>query len=128
LGNFAVKISQLSGCSRKRILRRFSATVVQRQKNYNYCTTQAQLPYKSSHQLFTSALVLDKDFQFTLTTVFHNSLTSIQIWVPYVYEDNLCGLVVRVPGHRSGGPSSIPGATRFSEKWVWNGVHSASRV
>jgi hypothetical protein len=25
----------------------------------------------------------------------------------------LCGLVVRVPGCRSGGPSSIPGATRF---------------
>jgi hypothetical protein len=23
-------------------------------------------------------------------------------------------------------PGSIPGATRFSEKWVWNGVYSAS--
>jgi hypothetical protein len=33
-------------------------------------------------------------------------------------KDHVCGLVVRVPG-----------ATRFSEKqWVWNGVHSASRV
>jgi hypothetical protein len=43
--------------------------------------------------------------------------------------DRLCGLVVRVPGYRSMGPGSIPGATRiFSEKyWVWNGVHSASR-
>jgi hypothetical protein len=30
--------------------------------------------------------------------------------------DRLCGLVVRVPGYRSGGPCSIPGATRFSEK------------
>jgi hypothetical protein len=30
--------------------------------------------------------------------------------------DRLCGLVVRVPGHRSRGPSSIPGAARFSEK------------
>jgi hypothetical protein len=28
----------------------------------------------------------------------------------------LCGLVVRVSGYRSRGPSSIPGATRFSEK------------
>jgi hypothetical protein len=26
------------------------------------------------------------------------------------------GLVVRVPGYRFGGPGSIPGATRFSEK------------
>jgi hypothetical protein len=33
-----------------------------------------------------------------------------------VYFDRLCGLVVRVPGYRSRGPSSIPGATRFSEK------------
>jgi hypothetical protein len=29
--------------------------------------------------------------------------------------DRLCGLVVRVPGYRSRGPVSIPGATRFSE-------------
>jgi hypothetical protein len=44
--------------------------------------------------------------------------------------DRLCGLVVRVPGYRSGGPGSFPGDTRFSEKWwcVWNGVHSASSV
>jgi hypothetical protein len=26
--------------------------------------------------------------------------------------DRLCGLVVRVLGYRSGGPGSIPGATR----------------
>jgi hypothetical protein len=47
---------------------------------------------------------------------------------PTVYgtHDRLCGLVVRVPGCRSWGPGSIPGATKFSEKqWVWNGVHSA---
>jgi hypothetical protein len=37
--------------------------------------------------------------------------------------------VVRVPGYRSRGPGSIPGATRFCEKqWSWNGVHSATRV
>jgi hypothetical protein len=39
-----------------------------------------------------------------------------------------CGLVVRVPGCRSRGLGSIPGATRFSEKWFWNGVYSASSV
>jgi hypothetical protein len=32
------------------------------------------------------------------------------------YHDRLCGLVVRVLGYRSGGPVSIPGTTRFSEK------------
>jgi hypothetical protein len=31
-------------------------------------------------------------------------------------SDRLCGLVVRVLGYRSGGPGSIPGTTRFSEK------------
>jgi hypothetical protein len=42
-----------------------------------------------------------------------------------VFTDCLCGLVVRVPGYRPRGLGSIRGATRFSEKWVWNGVHSA---
>jgi hypothetical protein len=43
--------------------------------------------------------------------------------------DRLCGLVVRVLGYRSRGPGSIPGTTRFCEKyWFWNGVHSASWV
>jgi hypothetical protein len=31
-------------------------------------------------------------------------------------EDSLCGLEVRVPGYKSRGSGSIPGATRFSEK------------
>jgi hypothetical protein len=30
--------------------------------------------------------------------------------------DRVCGLVLRVPGYRSSGPGSIPGATRFYEK------------
>jgi hypothetical protein len=42
--------------------------------------------------------------------------------------DRLCGLVVGVPGYRFRGPGAIPGSTRFSEKWIWNGVHSASWV
>jgi hypothetical protein len=42
------------------------------------------------------------------------------------FSDCLCGLVIRVPGYRSRGPSSIPGATRCCEKqWIWNGVHWA---
>jgi hypothetical protein len=49
------------------------------------------------------------------------------IYVIYKKVDRLCGLVLRVPGYRSRTPGSIPGATRFSDKyWVWNGVHSAS--
>jgi hypothetical protein len=35
-----------------------------------------------------------------------------------------CGLVVRVPGYRSTGPSSIPGATTFSEKCSGSGTGS----
>jgi hypothetical protein len=30
----------------------------------------------------------------------------------FMDDDRLCGLVVRVLGYRSGGPSSIPGTTR----------------
>jgi hypothetical protein len=44
--------------------------------------------------------------------------------VSYVF----CGLVVGVLGYRSRGLGSIPGTIRYSEKWVWNGVHSASWV
>jgi hypothetical protein len=33
-----------------------------------------------------------------------------------VLDDRICGLVVRVLGYRFGGPGSIPGTTRFSEK------------
>jgi hypothetical protein len=41
--------------------------------------------------------------------------------------NRLCGIVVTVLGYRSGGPDSIPGTTRISEKyWVWNGVQLRS--
>jgi hypothetical protein len=41
--------------------------------------------------------------------------------------DELCGIMVRVPGYRSRGPGSILGTTRFSQKqWVCNEVNSAS--
>jgi hypothetical protein len=39
-----------------------------------------------------------------------------EIWYVMWLEDRLCGLVLRVPGYRSRGPGSIPGATRFPEK------------
>jgi hypothetical protein len=45
--------------------------------------------------------------------------TLIRVSAPiyYTYLNTLlCGLVVRVPGYRSRGLGSIPGATRFSEK------------
>jgi hypothetical protein len=51
----------------------------------------------------------------------------IVVVVVVIVVDRLCDLVVRVPGYESRGLGSIPGATRFSEKYlVWNGVHSAS--
>jgi hypothetical protein len=34
----------------------------------------------------------------------------------FIYRGRLFDLEVRVPGYRSRGPGSIPGATRFSEK------------
>jgi hypothetical protein len=37
-------------------------------------------------------------------------------YLVYIFSDRLCGLVVKVPGYRSRGPDSIPGATTFSEK------------
>jgi hypothetical protein len=43
------------------------------------------------------------------------------------FWDRLYALVIRVSGYRSKCPGSIPGGTRFSEKyWVWNGIHSVS--
>jgi hypothetical protein len=42
-------------------------------------------------------------------------LVAIWLWL-WLWLDRLCGLVVTVPGYRSGGPGSIPSATRFSEK------------
>jgi hypothetical protein len=34
----------------------------------------------------------------------------------FVLEYRLCCLVVRIPDHGSGGPGSIPSATKFSKK------------
>jgi hypothetical protein len=52
----------------------------------------------------------------------HDQILTVQLY------NRLCGLVGRVPGYRSTGPGSIPGTTKFSEKWVWNGIHSTSWV
>jgi hypothetical protein len=41
----------------------------------------------------------------------------LHIYISYVaLYGGFCGLVVRVPGYRSRGPGSFPGATTFSEK------------
>jgi hypothetical protein len=45
-----------------------------------------------------------------------NNLTCALIAGSLGIGDRLYGLVVRVPGYRSRGPGSIPGAIRFSEK------------
>jgi hypothetical protein len=47
-----------------------------------------------------------------ITSVFSTGAAAFSI--QWLLNDDLCGLVVRVPGYRSRG--SIPGATRFSEK------------
>jgi hypothetical protein len=36
----------------------------------------------------------------------------------WLVGDRLWGIMVRVPGYRSGSPGSIPDATRFSEKYL----------
>jgi hypothetical protein len=64
-----------------------------------------------------------------MTALVLHPYKTIKTVIICVDEDCLCGLVVRIPGYRSRGLGSIPGATTFSEKyWVWNGVHSASSV
>jgi hypothetical protein len=40
--------------------------------------------------------------------------------------DSLCGLVLRVPGYRSGGPGFDSRRYQIFCEMVWNGVHSAS--
>jgi hypothetical protein len=47
-----------------------------------------------------------------------NYMQLIQLITVHRFKNGgqICRLVVRVPGYRSRGPGSIPGATRFSEK------------
>jgi hypothetical protein len=49
------------------------------------------------------------------TTISNRNITK-HISLKLVLSRRLCGLVVRVLSYRSGGPGSIPGTTRFSEK------------
>jgi hypothetical protein len=49
-------------------------------------------------------------------SIIESSYFNIILKVIFRLVDRLCGLLVRVPGYRSRGPGSIPGATRFSEK------------
>jgi hypothetical protein len=49
-----------------------------------------------------------------IVQAFYNGLKNFAML--HVKRDRLCGLVVRVLDYRSGGPGSIPCATRFSEE------------
>jgi hypothetical protein len=55
-----------------------------------------------------------------ITTATASTTTKLEpnviIVIYYYYCDRLSGLVARVPGYRSRGLGSIPGATGFSEK------------
>jgi hypothetical protein len=42
-----------------------------------------------------------------------NTIMNLGIPIPWLKENRLCGLVVRVLGYRSGGPGSIPGTTKI---------------
>jgi hypothetical protein len=54
----------------------------------------------------------------SVITAVSSDLTSVKmIFICHMKPcDRLCGLVVRVLGYRFGGPGSIPGTIRFSEK------------
>jgi hypothetical protein len=42
----------------------------------------------------------------------HLQNTNLDLCLLCLFQDRLCGLVVRVLGYRSGGPGSIPGTTK----------------
>jgi hypothetical protein len=49
-------------------------------------------------------------------TLFYDHYNEETAFVIEMYKEILWGLAVRVPGYRSRGPGSTPGATRFSSK------------
>jgi hypothetical protein len=57
-----------------------------------------------------------KFFRLFLLYYLNDWISLIKICMYIMPPDSLCGLVVRVPGYRSRGPGSIPGATKLSEK------------
>jgi hypothetical protein len=64
--------------------------------------------FKLGHDHFLSTLMLT-----WLLNVRGNCISFIKVFL-----DSLCGLVVKVPGYRSGGPSSIPGTTKKKKSSV----------
>jgi hypothetical protein len=69
----------------------------------------------ASEEVFKMAIVT---YQFSEDRPFVGSRSDTLLTFVLLLDlsDRLCGLEVRVPGHRSGGRGSIPGATRFYEK------------
>jgi hypothetical protein len=77
-----------------------------------------KIPFPCINNTLEQLLFLSKklsvyeDVPFMLLIVFH------LLRLPYLLQDRLCGLVVRVLGYRSGGPGSIPGTTRKKKSSV----------
>jgi hypothetical protein len=68
--------------------------------------------FSVSRSMFPNSTIVRNEMQRTWSTA-----VLFSFMVPYRHLlDRLCGLVFRVPGYRSRGPGSIPGATTFSEK------------
>jgi hypothetical protein len=73
----------------------------------DYCSHKADRSHPNRKTTFYTAV--SKNFSsssaYFLFAVYFTTLS--------VSQDRLCGLVVSVPGYKSRGPGSIPGATRF---------------
>jgi hypothetical protein len=84
-------------------------------------TTQKNPWPESANQLYLpSDLRLSAKLE---PTVADRECSLVSVTDPY---GRILGFLDR--SSRSRGPGSIPGATRFSEKWIWNGAHSASWI
>jgi hypothetical protein len=72
--------------------------------------------------IFVFQRILSISYTSCFENVFSRSIILLYLVILITFReacellDRLCGLVLRVPGYRSRGPGSIPGATRFSEK------------
>jgi hypothetical protein len=67
-----------------------------------------------SFQAASSSHTFNAGYVRVTSTVGNEASERVSVRVPSVLP--FCGLVVSVPGYRSRGPGSIPGATRFPEK------------
>jgi hypothetical protein len=81
---------------------------------------------KSSDSVVLKFSIITSDVCLNFQAAFRFIHNEIEFMLP-MYFTPLWSSSQEFPGYRSRDPGSIPGATRFSEKyWVWNGAHSAS--